>query len=674
MTTVPTRQRPDTAADSGHDRRPKLITDSNEAVRVSEERVGDRVAEHWPEGEGVRGFISTVDHKRIGRRYIITAGFFFTLAGLNAMLMRIQLMRPGQQVISPEEYNQLFTVHGTVMIFFFSTPMLFGFGNLLFPLMLGTRDMAFPRLNAFGYWIFAASGLILFGSEAAGRAPDGGWFSYVPLTGKEFSPAINLDVYCLALLFLGTSTTVGAINFIVTALKLRAPGMTLARMPVFVWALVVVSFMVLFALPPLNTANVMLLLDRQVGTHFFDPQHGGDAVLWQHLFWLFGHPDVYIIVLPALGMVSAIVPTFSRRPIAAYPLIVVATIATGIISFGVWVHHMFAVGLPPLSMAFFSAASIVVVIPAGIQFMSWLITMLRGRIVLSVPMLWVFGFIAAFVVGGVTGPMFALVSFDQQVTDSYFVVAHFHYVLFGGAVLPMLAGLYYWWPKLTGRMTSRRGGVWSFWLVFAGFNVTFFPMHIQGLLGMPRRIYTFPAWTGWAPYNLLETLGAFLLAFGFVFTGLVFLHSWRRGAPAPADPWGGETLEWATTSPPQTHNFAVIPTVHSLHPLWDQASLDSFAYGAERDDRVLADGHETLMTSELDGEPERRLEMPEDSPVPFFTTAALTALVLGLLFRIYPLAAIGLLGTAIALCYWLWPFQGPAMALEEPVPEPEDVS
>lgn len=650
------------------------VADAEQAVLITEQLAGEQVAEHWPEGKGLRGFISTVDHKRIGRRYIVTAGLFFMLAGLNAELMRTQLAQADLRVISPEEYNQLFTVHGTVMIFFFSTPMLFGFGNFLFPLMLGTRDLAFPRLNAFGYWVFAASGFVMFGSEALGHAPDGGWFNYVPLTGKEYSPAINLDVYCLALLFLGISTTVGAINFIVTALKLRAPGMTLARMPVFCWSVLVTSFMVIFALPPLNTANLMLLLDRRAGTHFFDPRHGGDAVLWQHLFWLFGHPDVYIIVLPALGMISAIVPTFARHPIVAYPLVVLSSIAVGLISFGVWVHHMFAVGLPPLSLAFFSAASTVVVIPSGIQMMAWLITMLRGRVVLAVPMLWAMGFIAVFVIGGVTGAMFAIVPFDQQVTDSYFVVAHFHYVLFGGAVMPMMAGLYHWWPKMTGRMTSRRGGLWSFWLIFAGLNVTFFPMHITGLLGMPRRIYTFPAWTGWQPYNLLETLGAYLLAVGFLVTAGVLIHSWRRGAPAPADPWAGETLEWATSSPPETHNFAVLPTVHSQHPLWDSATLDSFRYGAGRPDRVLAEGHEVLMTSELDGEPERRLEMPEDTPVPFLAAAALTAVVLGVLFTVYPLALVGVLGVAVAIGYWLWPFQGPAKALTEPVPDPERVS
>ncbi len=640
----------------------------------SERLAGPRVSERWPEGGGLLGALATVDHKRIGRRYIATAAVFFTLAGLNALVMRTQLIGPDAGVVSPERYNQLFTVHGTAMIFFFATPMLFGFGNFLFPLMLGTRDMAFPRLNAFGYWVFVSAGTLLFASLVVGVAPDGGWFSYVPLTSERYSPGVNLDVYCLSLLFLGVSTTAGAVNFIVTALKLRAPGMTLARMPVFVWAVVVTSFMVVFALPPLNTANVMLFLDRRFGTHFLDPQQGGDAVLWQHLFWLFGHPDVYIIVLPALGIISSIVPVFSRRPIVAYPLIVLAAIATGVISFGVWVHHMFAVGLPQLSLSFFSAASIVVTLPAGIQMFSWITTMLTGRLVPSVPMLWAMGFVAAFVVGGVTGVMFAVVAFDQQVTDSYFVVAHFHYVLFGGAVLPMLAGLFFWWPKMTGRMTSPRGGRWSFWLTFLGFNLTFFPMHVSGLLGMPRRIYTFEPGLGWDLWNLLATIGAYLLAVGLLVTVGVFVHSWRRGPTAPPDPWGGESLEWLTTSPPRTHNFPVLPTVHSLHPLWNRASLDSVLTGAEREDRVLADGHEVLQTSELDGAPERRLEMPEDSVVPAVTAAALLTAVVALLLGATVVAAVAVVGTAAAIGYWLWPFPGPREALEEPVPHPERVS
>src|SRR3954447_10812487 len=440
-----------------------------------------KLEEEWGERPSLRSWFSTVDHKRIGRRYMVTAGIFFILAGTDAMIMRTQLARPNATLLSPEEYDQLFTMHGTAMIFLFSTPMFFGFGNFLVPLMIGARDMAFPRLNAFGYWVFAFAGIVMFSSQLVGKAPDGGWFGYVPLTDRPYSSGINLDVYCLGLLFLGVSTTIDAINFIVTALKMRAPGMSLNRVPLFVWAIVGTSFMVIFALPALNTANGMLFLDRRFGTHFFDPSLGGNTLLWQHLFWIFGHPDVYIIVMPALGIVSAVLPAFTRRGVVGYPLIVLSIVSISIISFGVWVHHMFATGLPQLSYSFFSAASTLITIPSGIQIFAWLFTMLRGRIRAGTPFLFIVGFIVTFVLGGFTGVMFAITAFDQQVTDSYFVVAHFHYVLFGGAVFPMLAGIYYWLPKFTGRMYAEKLSRWAFWLVFVGFNATFFPMHLSGL-------------------------------------------------------------------------------------------------------------------------------------------------------------------------------------------------
>ncbi|MGV9532506.1 cytochrome c oxidase subunit I [Streptosporangium sandarakinum] len=631
------------------------IDNATHAYGVTEETAGGRVGRHWPEEHGLRAWVTTVDHKRIGRRYLVTAAVFFALAGLDATALRTQLITPNGDLLTPEAYNQLFTLHGTAMIFLFATPMSFGFGNFLLPLLLGTRDMAFPRLNAFTYWVFTFAGVILFTSLLFGRAPNGGWFAYVPLTGPKYQPGINMDVYSLGLLFLGVSTTSGSINFIATSLKLRAPGMTLNRVPIFVWALVVTAFLLIFALPPLNTANAMLFLDRRFGTRFFQPDAGGDVVLWQHLFWLFGHPDVYIIVLPALGIVSAIIPTFSRRPIMAYPLLVLAMVAVGIISFGVWVHHMFAVGLPQLSLTFFSAASMIVTIPSGIQMFAWVGTMLMGRVVLGVPMMWAMGFLVVFVIGGVTGVMFGIVPFDQQVTDSYFVVAHFHYVLFGGAVFPMIGGVFYWWPKMTGRLTGVRGGQWSFWLVFAGFNLTFFPMHISGLLGMPRRVYTYPGGLDWDLWNLLSSLGAYLLLAGLLVTLGTFAHSLWKGAQAPPDPWGGETLEWVTASPPRPYNFPVIPTVHSVHPLWDQGSLDSFAEGARFKDRVLAEGHELLVTSELDAEPEVALEMPEHTPVPFFTAVSLFLAVLGLLLGVYVLAVAAGVVAVLVIGRWLWP-------------------
>jgi cytochrome c oxidase subunit I+III len=621
--------------------------------RGAETAVGASLDELWEEEPGLLGFLTTVNHKRIGRRYLVTAAFFFLLAGLSAVVMRTQLAVPNNHLVSPEEYDQLFSLHGTAMIFFFATPMNSGFGNYILPMMIGTRDMAFPRVNALSYWIFLFSGLFMFSSLPLGMAPDGGWFAYVPLT-REYLPGLNLDFYTLGLLFLAVSTTIGSINFIVTALKMRAPGMSLNRIPLFVWAIVTQSLMLVFALPPLDTANIMLFMDRRFGTHFFDTAHGGDAVLWQHLFWLFGHPDVYIIVLPAMGIVSSVIPVFSRRPIAAYPLVVLATVATGIISFGVWVHHMFAVGLSTASLSFFSAATLTISLPAGIQMFAWLGTMWLGRIRITTAMLYAVGFIVAFVLGGVTGVMFAVVPFDQQVTDSYFVVAHFHYVLFGGAVLPLLAGLFYWWPKMTGRMTSPRGGIISFVLVFTGFNLTFFPMHISGLLGMPRRIYSYDDGLGWNVYNMLSTIGAFVLALGFLFTLFVFVQSLMHGPRAPDDPWAANTLEWATGSPPKEYNFPVLPTVHSLNPMWDGLSLASLEEHAEDDDRTLVHEHQTLRTSEFDARLERVMTMPEETVAPLLVAASLTVTVVFLLVGVYLGAYVGAALLGLSVLYWTW--------------------
>ena len=621
--------------------------------RLAGERVvGEKLDELWDEEPGIVGFVTTVNHKRIGRRYLVTAGFFFMLAGIEALVMRTQLGTPENKLVSPELYDQLFSLHGTAMIFFFATPMNNGFGNLFLPMMIGTRDMAFPRMNALSYWIFLFSGLFMFSSLPLGVAPDGGWFAYVPLTRRL--DGLNLDFYTLGLLLLAVSSTVGAINFIVTALKMRAPGMSLNRVPVFVWAIVTQSFMLVFALPPLDIANAMLFMDRRFDTKFFQPSDGGDSILWQHLFWLFGHPDVYIIVLPAMGIVSTVIPTFSRRPILAYPFVVLATVATGIISFGVWVHHMFAVGISQVSLTFFAAATLTISLPAGIQMFAWIGTMWRGRVVLTTAMLYAVGFIVSFVIGGVTGEMFAVVPFDQQVTDSYFVVAHFHYVLFGGAVLPLLAGLFYWWPKITGRMVSEKAGIWSFVLVFAGFHLTFFPMHISGLLGMPRRIYTYEADLGWTFWNVLSTIGSYVLGVGFLLTLGVFAESLLRGRPAPDDPWGSNTLEWASSSPPQHYNFPVVPTVYSLNPLWDGRSLPSMVEHRHDDERTMTEEHMALRTSELDARIERVMPMPEDTLLPLVVAALLTLAVILLLIKL-PLASAAVAGLlALAVVRWLW--------------------
>jgi cytochrome c oxidase subunit I+III len=611
----------------------------------------ERRLEHlWEEAPGLGSWLGTVDHKRIGKRYIYTAFAFFLIGGLEAVLVRAQLARPDESLIGPQAFNELFSMHGITMIFFFVTPMLFGFGNFFVPLQIGARDMAFPRLNAFGYWIFLFSGLFLYSSFLVGRAPDNGWFNYTPFSTKPFSPGLNADYYTLGLIFLGISTTVGAINFIVTIFKMRAPGMSIVRMPLYIWAILATSFAVVFALPSLTMANVMLELDRKLGFHFFDTTHGGSSILWQHLFWIFGHPDVYIIFLPAVGIVSSIIPVFSRRRIIGYIWLALATMATGVIGFGVWVHHMFAVGLPNLSMAFFSAASLLITIPSGVQMFAWLATIVAGKPVLKTPMLFVLGFLFVFVIGGVTGVMFAAVPFDQQITDSYFVVAHFHYVLFGGAVFPIFAAIHYWVPKMWGRLMDEGLGKLSFWLMFLGFNLTFFPMHVSGLLGMPRRIYTYHGGLGWDIWNLLATIGSFVLSLGILVTVFNFFKSRRTGVLAGPDPWGGESLEWATSSPPPPYNFVEIPIVKSGEPLWDQPELR--VPGVRVPELTFAERHETIGTTVLDAQPEIILPMPEESYTPVATAFGIAVLFAGTLISVVPVMVLGGLVAIAGLLGW----------------------
>jgi cytochrome c oxidase subunit 1/cytochrome c oxidase subunit I+III len=518
--------------------------------------------------------------------------------------------------------------------------------------MIGARDMAFPRLNALSYWIFLASGIFMYSSVPFGLAPNDGWFNYVPLSGKAFTPDKNIDFYTLGLIFLTIATTAGAANFIVTIFKLRAPGMSINRMPLFCWAVLTTSFAVIFALPALTVANTMLELERTWGFHFFQPAHGGDPLLWQHLFWIFGHPDVYIIFLPAVGIVSSIVPVFSRRSIVAYEWLALATVLTGLVGFGVWVHHMFATGLPQITMTFFSAASFMIVIPSGIQIFAWLATILTGRPVLKTPFLYILGFVVVFVIGGLTGVMFAAVPFDQQATDSYFVVAHFHYVLFGGAVFPILGAIFYWFPKMSGRMYHELAGQVSFWLVFVGFNLTFFPMHISGLLGMPRRVWTYPSGLGWDAYNLLSTIGSFVLAAGILVIALNVLWSLRRGAPAPSDPWGGNTLEWSTSSPPPHYNFPVIPIVHSADANWDVEDRREDALRLERGELLLADGHQTMATTVVEGEAEEELHMPPESIWPFLLALSFSVVFFGLLMHLWGVAILGCILVAGSIAGW----------------------
>jgi cytochrome c oxidase subunit 1/cytochrome c oxidase subunit I+III len=623
-----------------------------------EAELREELEEKWEDAPGIPGFFNSVDHKRIGIRYIYTAFVFFFIAGLLALVMRVQLAEPDAHVLSPDTYNQFFTMHGTAMIFLFNTPVLAGFGNYLVPLMLGSRDMAFPRLNAFSYWIFVLSAVFLFSSFVIGHPPDGGWFAYTPLTTKAYSPGINLDFWGLGVVFVGISTTVGAINFIVTIFKLRAPGMTLNRMPIFVWSMLVFSFMVIFAVPAVTVAAALLELDRLFGTTFYNVGDGGSALLYQHLFWFWGHPEVYILFVPATGMISMIIPVFSRHRLSGYIWVATALVVVGFISFGVWVHHMFATGVPALALSFFSAASLIITIPSGVQFFAWIATMWKGVVRFSTPMLFAIGFLLIFLLGGITGVMVAVLPFDWQVTDSYFVVAHFHYVLNGAVVFPIFGALYFWLPKMTGRMLNERWGKVSFWTMFVGFNITFFPMHILGFLGMPRRIYTYDSGLGWTGLNLIISIASFFFALGTLITLVNFVWSQFRGEPAPPDPWEADSLEWTTTSPPPEYNFAAMPVVNSRHPLWDEpyVPLAASAPGPATQALGVEGAFEKEMTvSEgLDALPQNTLGIPSPTYLPFVTAVGVAILFVGLLVDAQ---VVGVVGIAIGVCAvvtWLW--------------------
>jgi cytochrome c oxidase subunit 1 len=521
-------------------------------------------------------WLVTVDHKRLGILYIATALFFFAVAGVMAALMRLQLAYPNSTFLPPEVFNRLFTMHGTTMVFLVGMPFFAGLANYLTPLMIGSRDMAFPRLNAFGYWIFLLGGILLYFSYIAGEglaghgsAPDVGWFAYAPLTERAFSRGTSTDYWILSIILTGIGTTASAINVIATIVSMRCKGMTLARMPLFVWLMLVVSSMVLFILPPLTAGQLMLLLDRYLGAHFFDTQAGGSAVLWQHFFWLFGHPEVYVLMLPGFACASEIIPVFSRKPMFGRPAMIGATIGIGMLSSGVWAHHMFTVGMTASSNIYFAVASLAVGIPTGIKIFNWLGTMYGGKIRFDTPMLFCIGFLFQFLIAGLTGVMLAVAPFDWQVTDSYFVVAHFHYVLLGGLMFTLFGALYYWFPKATGKMLNETLGKWHFWLLVIGFHLTFDTLHFAGILGMPRRIYTYAAGRGWETLNLVASIGVIFQAAATACLVWNIISSLRNGKAAGNDPWDAWTLEWATTSPPPEYNFAVLPEVRSSRPLWD---------------------------------------------------------------------------------------------------------
>jgi cytochrome c oxidase subunit 1 len=521
------------------------------------------------EKTGLWSWITTVDHKRIGILYGATAFFFFLLGGVEALLLRIQLGSPESTFLSPETYNQLFTMHGTTMIFLAIMPLSAMFFNYLIPLQIGARDVAFPRLNAFSYWVFLLGGLFLNSSFLFGAAPDQGWFGYANLTSKQYSPGLNVDFWMLGLQILGIASLAAAVNFFVTIINMRAPGMTLMRMPMFVWMSFITQVLLLLAFPVITVALILLMYDRFFGSSFFVPSGGGDPLLWQHLFWIFGHPEVYILILPAFGIVSEVLPVFSRKPLFGYAAMVFSGVFIAFLGFGVWSHHMFSTGMGPLADTFFALTTMLIAIPTGVKIFNWIGTMWGGSLQYKTPMLFAIGFIAMFIIGGLSGVMHSSPPADLQQTDTYFVVAHFHYVLFGGSIFGLTAGAYYWWPKMFGRLLDERLGKLHFWLMLIGFNLTFFPMHFVGLHGMPRRVYTYPEGLGFELMNQIETAGSFVLMVAFlVFLVNVFQTS-RKPRNAPADPWNGATLEWSIPSPPPEFNFAEIPTVRGRDALWE---------------------------------------------------------------------------------------------------------
>ena len=610
----------------------------------------------WRRPPGLAGFLADVDHKSIGLRTIFTALFFFAAGGILALGMRTQLAVPDNDVLGPDAYNQFFTVHGTTMMFLFAVPVMVGLAVYLVPLMIGARNLAFPRLAAYAYWVYLIGCCLLWAGLLTNRGPDRGWFDYVPLANSEFSPSKRVDIWAQTITFSEISMMAFAVNLIVTIFKHRAPGMSIQRMPMFVWAMLVTSFMIVFAMTSVATASLFLAADRLVQTRFFDTAGGGDAMLWQHLFWFFAHPEVYIIFLPATGMVSHLVSTYTRRPLFGYPALVFSTIATGVMSFAVWVHHMFAAGLPHLAEGYFTASSLLVTIPTAIQIFCWIATIWGARPSLRVPFLFVLGFFFIFVRGGITGVMVAQVPFDIQAHDTFFVVGHLHDVLIGGAVFPLLGGILYWFPKWSGRLYSERAALWSFVLVFVGENLTFIPMHFLGLDGMPRRVYTYGAASGWGTLNLLETAGSYLIAAGVLVFVINLVRSRLAGPVAGANPWKADGLEWLVSSPPPAMNFEPIPVVTGRHPLWE----------AEAPGQVIglrSDRREVLLTTVLDALPQGRTRLPGGTLAPFLTALATGVTFITLIYTPWGLP-IGAAAMLPPLFWWAWPRPGSEDAVE----------
>ena len=635
----------------------------------SEPEAVEQFKRTWSSPTGIRGLLTEINNIPIAKRYMVTGFAFFVLGGLLGLLMRAQLGTPENTLLDAETYNQIFTMHGTTMMFLFVIPFIEALANYLLPLLLGTRDLPFPRMTALSYWTYLFGGIFLYSSFLFGLAPDGGWFAYVPLTNVEYSPGLNMDFWDIGLSVAEVAAIGAAAEMIVAILRTRAPGMKLHRMPLFAWAMLVTGAMIIFAFTPLIVGTAMLELDRKGLTAFFKPEAGGEPLLWQHIFWVFGHPEVYIMFIPAAGIVSHVVQTLARRPIVSYTLMVLSILATGFLSFGLWVHHMFSAGLSPVALGFFTAASMAIAIPNGIQVFGWIATLWTGRPVWRVPLLFVIGFLVIFTIGGLTGVMVASVPFDWQAHDSYFVVAHFHYVLIGGVVFPLFAGLYYWVPKITGRLLSERLGRWNFWLMFVFFNVAFFPMHISGLLGMPRRVYTYSEGMGLDTLNLISTIGAFGFALGVALLVVNILWSRKHGEPAGHNPWNSDSLEWAEPSPPPSAQFMRIPAVRSRHPLWEQSDLLPVEPRLRRQlddlDARPSRWRGAVVVSVLDAEPLAIVHMPGVTFAPFTMAVAFLALFAGALTEEILLLAAGGILVLLAMFLWFRPQASETLALKE---------
>jgi cytochrome c oxidase subunit I len=582
---------------------------------------------------GVWSWFTTVDHKKIAIMYMTTALVFLVIGGIEAMLIRLQLAGPNGTVLTASQYNQLFTMHGTTMVFLMGMPLAVAFGNYLIPLQIGARDVAFPRLNAFGYWVVLFGGIFLYSSFFLGGAPNGGWFGYTPLTSSSISagflPGRGPDFWTVGLVMLGIGSTTSAINFIVTVLNLRAPGMTLMRMPMFTWMMLVVAFLTLFAIPIVTTALIMVFFDRNFGTNFFHAAAGGDPLLYQHLFWLFGHPEVYILILPGMGIVSEILPVFSRKPLFGYSVVVFSGIAIGFLGWGVWAHHMFATGLGPVAVSAFGLSTMLIAIPTGVKIFNWMATVWGGAVRLTTAMLFALGFIAQFTIGGLSGVLHSVVPADTQQTDTYFVVAHFHYVLFGGLVFGIFGGFYYWFPKLYGRYMNERLGKVNFWTMVVGFNLTFFPMHLLGLMGQPRRTYRYDSGFGWDFMNLLSTIGSFIIAFSVLLFIVNALVSRRHGEPAPTDAWDGRTLEWTLPSPPPEYNFVEVPQIEARDDFWHHK------YTEDENGKLIRlprGGADDVLERQA-AEPEHHIHMPSPSIFPFVMALGLPLLGYAAVFK-----------------------------------------